>query len=193
MTLIISLHNDNPPKIPRKSHVSSTIFSEKPIFGSLHTYFQYIQICEGALTLWRHSDVIWSLMVLILVSIMDRGGPYTLVANTGVSSIPYRKSRKGGCNDDPLRRTCYKKIPQEDVFFLKDLKLFPIRVKELFELIVLHKKQNNNKTNKQTNKQTNKTKQNKTKQNKTKQKQEQNKTRRVFALLKRIFLWNRNR
>ena len=33
---------------------------------------------------------------------------YTLVANIGVSSIPYRKSREGVATT-PLRRTCYKK------------------------------------------------------------------------------------
>ena len=33
---------------------------------------------------------------------------YTLVANIGVSSIPYRKSREGVATI-PLRRTCYKK------------------------------------------------------------------------------------
>ena len=52
-------------------------FSEKSIFANFHVYFQYIQICEGALYLRRHSDVTWSSMVLILVS-MDRGGPYLL-------------------------------------------------------------------------------------------------------------------
>ena len=62
------------PKILRRSHVS-TIFSEKLIFANFHIYFQCTQISEGALTLWRHSDVIWSSMVLILVSI-DRGGSY---------------------------------------------------------------------------------------------------------------------
>ena len=50
-------------------------FSEKSIFAHFHLNFQYIQICEGALTLWRHSDVIWNLMVLILVS-LDREGSY---------------------------------------------------------------------------------------------------------------------
>ena len=38
-------------------------------------YLKCIQISEGALTLWRHSDVIWSSMVLILISV-DREGPY---------------------------------------------------------------------------------------------------------------------
>ena len=50
-------------------------FSKKLLFANFHVYFQCIQISQGALTLWRHSDVIWSSMVLILVS-MERGGPY---------------------------------------------------------------------------------------------------------------------
>ena len=50
MRLIISLHNQ--PKILQKSHVSTMFFfSEKSIFANVHVYFQYIQICEGALTL----------------------------------------------------------------------------------------------------------------------------------------------
>ena len=65
------LHNQ--PKIRPKSDVSK-MFSEKWIFANFHVYFQYIHICEGALILWRHSDDIWSLMVLILVWI-DRAGP----------------------------------------------------------------------------------------------------------------------
>ena len=104
MRIIISLHIQ--PKILRKSHVS-TIFSEKLIFVNFHVYFQSIQISDGALTLWRHSDVIWSSMVLILVS-MNRGGPYlSLVANIGGQGVPYRKSREG-VGTTPLRRTCYK-------------------------------------------------------------------------------------
>ena len=47
-------------------------FSEKSIFANFDAYFQYIQIYEDAMTLWRHSDVIWSSIVLMLVS-MDRG------------------------------------------------------------------------------------------------------------------------
>ena len=50
-------------------------FSEKSIFANFHVYIQHIQICEGALTLWRHSDIIWSSKVLILVS-MDKRDPY---------------------------------------------------------------------------------------------------------------------
>ena len=65
------LHNQ--PKILRKSDVSK-MFSEKSIFANFHVHFQYIQICEGALILWRHSDDIWNLMVLILVW-MDRASP----------------------------------------------------------------------------------------------------------------------
>ena len=79
------------------------LFSGKSILANFHVYFQYIQICEGALALWRHSDAIWRSMVLILVS-MDRGGPYlygTLVANIGVSSVPYKKFQGGGCNKPP--------------------------------------------------------------------------------------------
>ena len=49
------LHNKT--KFVRKSDVSK-MFSEKSIFANFHVYFQYIQICEGALTLWYHSDVI---------------------------------------------------------------------------------------------------------------------------------------
>ena len=59
-------------KNPAKISCFYDFFSEKLIFANFHVYFQYIQICEGALTLWGH---IWSLMVLILVS-MDREGPY---------------------------------------------------------------------------------------------------------------------
>ena len=61
----------NPAKIP----CFYDFFIKKLIFANFHVYFQCIQISEGALTLWCHSDVIWSSVVLILVS-MDRGGPY---------------------------------------------------------------------------------------------------------------------
>ena len=51
-------------------------FLAKNWFLLIFTYiFNASKISEGALTLWHHSDVIWSSMVLILVSI-DRGGPY---------------------------------------------------------------------------------------------------------------------
>ena len=76
------------PKILRKSHVLQ-FFSKKIIFSNFHVYLQCIQISEGVLTLWRHSDVKWSSVVLILVS-MDRGGPLV-----GVAGILYRKSREG--------------------------------------------------------------------------------------------------
>ena len=56
-------------------------FREKTHFANFYdVYFQYIQICEGALTLCRHSDAIWSSMVLILVS-MDRGDPYLYIGS----------------------------------------------------------------------------------------------------------------
>ena len=57
-------------------------FSEKLIFANCHVgpIFSILQISEGVRILWRHSDVIWSSMVLILVS-MDRGGPYLYIGN----------------------------------------------------------------------------------------------------------------
>ena len=95
-----------------KSHVSTIFLSEKLIFANFHVYFQCIQISKGALTLWHHSDVIWSSMVLILVS-MDRRGPYLYtgsILNIWVSGIQYRKSREGVATTS-LR---LHKTPQED-------------------------------------------------------------------------------
>ena len=102
MRIIISLH------IQPKSYENSMFlqfFSKKLIFGNIHVYFPWIQISESALTLWRHSDVIWSSMVLILVS-MD-AHTYTLVANIGVSGVLHRKSREGVART-PARMACYK-------------------------------------------------------------------------------------
>ena len=53
---VLTQSAQNPAKIP----YFYNFFSEKSIFANVHVYFQYIQISEGALTLWRHSDVIWS-------------------------------------------------------------------------------------------------------------------------------------
>ena len=78
MRIIISLHNQ--PKILRKFYISTILFSKKSIVANFHVYFQYVQFCEGALTLWRHCNFIWSSMVLILVS-MDRRGPYLYTGN----------------------------------------------------------------------------------------------------------------
>ena len=50
-------------------------FSESLFFANFHVYFQCIEISDGALTLWRHSDVIWSSKALNLISI-DWEGPY---------------------------------------------------------------------------------------------------------------------
>ena len=85
-------------------------FSEKWIFANFHLYFQCIQKCilanfhlhfqciqisESALTLWRHRDVVWISMVLILIS-MDRESPYLYAGSKyRVSGVPYRKSREG--------------------------------------------------------------------------------------------------
>ena len=74
-------------------------FSEKKMFANFTYYFQCIQISKGALTLWRHSYIIWSSMVLILVS-MERGTPYLY---TGSKYTCIRRS------EDVLQ-----KIPQED-------------------------------------------------------------------------------
>ena len=92
-----------------KNPIFLRFVSEKLIFANFHVHFQCIQISEGALTLWRHSDVIWSSMVLILVS-MDRGGPYLYTGSKymGIAGIPYSKSREGVATI-PLRRTCYKR------------------------------------------------------------------------------------
>ena len=83
----------NPAKIPCFYDFS---FSKKLIFANFHVYFQCIPISEGALTLRRHSDVIWSSMLLILVSV-DRGGPYLYTGSKykSISGVPYRKSREG--------------------------------------------------------------------------------------------------
>ena len=81
-------------------------FGKKLMFVIFHIHFQSIQISEGTLTfsLWRHSDVIYSSMVLILLS-MDRGGPYLYTGiKYSVSGILYRKSREGVATI-PLRRT----------------------------------------------------------------------------------------
>ena len=84
--------------------------------------------------------------------------------------------------------------------YLENLKLFSIRVKELFEPKVLRKTKTKTKTNKkQKQKQKNKTKQHKTKQQKTKQNKRKTKTKtkqktknknkkknRIFAVFKSI-------
>ena len=68
--------------------------AKKMIFANFHAYFQCIQMSEGVLILWRHSDVIWNSMVLILVS-MDREYPYLYTGSKHrVSGVPYRKSRE---------------------------------------------------------------------------------------------------
>ena len=92
-------------------HIQLTILrfvSEKLIFAHFHVYFQCIQISNGALTLWRDSNVIWSSVVLILVS-MDRGGSYLYTGSKyrGIR-CSIQKIQGGGCNNT-LRRTCYKK------------------------------------------------------------------------------------
>ena len=99
MRIIISLHNQS--KILRKSY-ALRFFSKKVMFANFRVYFQYIKICEGTLTLWRHSDIIWSSMVLILVS-MDRGGPY-LYTGSKYSGIKrsVQKIQGGGCNNAPF-------------------------------------------------------------------------------------------
>ena len=61
-------------KNPAKIACFYDFFSEKLNFAHFHVYFECIQISEGALTLC-HSGVIWSSMVLMLVSV-DRGSPY---------------------------------------------------------------------------------------------------------------------
>ena len=80
-------------------------FGVKLIFANFHVYFQCIQISEGALTLWLHSDVIWRLIVLILVS-MDRGGPYLYTGSKymGICTENLRRELQ----QPSLRRTCYK-------------------------------------------------------------------------------------
>ena len=64
--------------------------------SSFYDFFQSIQISEGELTLWRHSDVIWSSVVIILVS-MNRGGPYQYTGSKYRSCIrcSVYKSREG--------------------------------------------------------------------------------------------------
>ena len=60
----------NPVKITR----FYDFLAKNRFFAYFHIYFQCIQISKDALPLWQHSKIIWSSMVLILVS-MDRGGP----------------------------------------------------------------------------------------------------------------------
>ena len=81
-----------------------------PIFYTQNGHFS---IFVGALTLWRHSDVIHQWFVLILVS-MERGCPYlytgskfrviwpsVLIIQRGVATTPLRKI----CLGKTLRRT----------------------------------------------------------------------------------------
>ena len=59
---------------------------------------------RGRTDLMTSSDVIWSSMVLILVS-MNRGGPYLYTSSKyRVTGVPYSKLREGVAT----RRTCYK-------------------------------------------------------------------------------------
>ena len=70
-------------------------FSKKSIFANFHVYFQYIKICEGTLTLGHHSDVYEVQWYSFWYQWIEEVHTYTLVANIGVSSILYRKSREG--------------------------------------------------------------------------------------------------
>ena len=72
-----------------------------------------IQISEGALTLWRYRDVLWSPMILILVS-MDRGGIYLYTGNKYRGIRLLCKENPGrGCNNLPSEDVL-QKMPQED-------------------------------------------------------------------------------
>ena len=88
---------------------------ENLIFANFYVYFQCIQVSEGALTLWSHSDVIWSSMVLILVS-MDKGGPYLY---TGTKYSRIRRSvyniQGGGCSNPPSEDVLQKYIRRTKV------------------------------------------------------------------------------
>ena len=68
---------------------------KKLIFANFHVYFQYIRICEGALI---YNVIVTSYKVqwyLFWYQWIEEFHTYTLVANIGVSCVPYRKSREG--------------------------------------------------------------------------------------------------
>ena len=67
-------------------------------------YFQYIQICEGTLTLWRHSNMSYVVQwYRFWYQLIEEVHTYTLVANIGVSSVPYVLQKQNN-----LRRTRVK-------------------------------------------------------------------------------------
>ena len=93
MRIIISLHIQ--PKILRKSHVSTIFLAKNWFFANFHVIFQRIQISEGMLTLWRHVTLYEVQWYLLWYQWIEEVHIYTLVANIGVSGVPYRKSREG--------------------------------------------------------------------------------------------------
>ena len=137
MRIIISLHIQ--PKILQKSHVS-TSFSKKLILLIFTYTFNASKFLRASL--WLHSDVIWSSMVLILLSI-DREGPY-LYTGSKYRGIRHIENSGRGLQQPPFLRMCYKrylrktrvnwtKVSFRKYFFLNK----KIAVKHLMVLFVL--------------------------------------------------------
>jgi hypothetical protein len=77
-----------------KLHVRSIVDVKNRILPILPD----VAICEGAVTLWRHSDVIWGMLVITLVS-LHRGNA-ELYIGTKYNSIRrlLEKIQGGDCN-----------------------------------------------------------------------------------------------
>ena len=104
MRIIISLHNQ--PQILRKSHVSTILAKNRFLL-----IFMYIfNTSKFARARWFYDAIVTSYefqWYLFWYQWIEEFHTYTLVANIGVSSVPYRKSRDGIATP-PFRRTFYK-------------------------------------------------------------------------------------
>ena len=87
-------------------------FSEKLIFAYFHVYFQCIQISKAR---WLYEVTVTSYDVQwysFWYQWIEEVHTYTLVANIGVSGVPFKKN-PGGCNNPPSEDVL-QKIPQQD-------------------------------------------------------------------------------
>ena len=100
MRMIISVHIQQ--KILRKSHVSKIFFAKK-WFLLIFTYTIFIA-SKFLRARWLYDVTVNSYEIqwyLFWYQWIEEVHTYTLVANIGVSGVPYRKSREGGCNNLP--------------------------------------------------------------------------------------------
>ena len=116
MRIINSSHNQ--PKNRRKSYVS-VIFQKKLIFMYIFNTFKF---ARARWLKWCHGDVIWSSVVLIMISV-DREDPY-LYTGSKYRGIKHsvQKIQGGDCNN-PLLRMCYKKYLIRRRIKWKDMKM----------------------------------------------------------------------